>query len=272
MRTFIALFCLLSFHAMAKVTVVTSIAPIQQITAAIMQGVDEPKLLIRHQVSAHHFSFKPSHFKLINQADLMIWISRDFESGFQRLPDILPGKTRRLELTSALDLHNQDGHIWYSPVLLPQIINQITQQLSDIDPTYAAIYRSNADKLINSIKIWETYTRAIIAKSKPKYVLDHDFLSHFERDMGIRADAVLHDGHDQHSSIHEIREIEQSLRKSSVKCLLINEPSSSKLARNFANEFGLKIHNIMLAGEDSQQSPALLDSLNRLSSILQNCH
>jgi ABC-type Zn2+ transport system substrate-binding protein/surface adhesin len=52
MRCFLVLFCLLPFVAQAKVNIVTSILPLQQITAAIMQGAGEPELLIKNQHSA----------------------------------------------------------------------------------------------------------------------------------------------------------------------------------------------------------------------------
>lgn len=272
MRTLIILFYLLPFSAMATVNVVTSIEPIQQITSAIMQGVGKPELLIKRQVSAHHFSFRPSHFTLIKKADLMIWIGRDFESGFQRLPDILNKNTRQLELINALNLQHQNGHIWYSPVLLPMIVDQILTALIDIDPTNAVRYQSNTKHLIDSIQQWTEVTKAAIAKAPPRYILDHDFLSHFEQGMGIKATAVLHDGHDQHSGIHELQTIEAALRESPVKCLLINEPTASKLAKNFAVEFNLEIHNILLPSDNDQQPSRFIDSLNRLSSIMQECH
>ena len=276
MRTLITLSCffsgLLSLSVSASVNVVTSIEPIHQITSSIMQGVGEPELLIKQQASSHHFSFKPSHFTLVKNADLLIWVGRDFESGFQRLPDILSKKTKSLELLSSLEMKHADGHIWYSSRLLPKVANQILLALSKIDPGNTLVYQRNAEKLIDSIKQWAQTTRAMIAKTKPQYILDHDFLSHFEQDMGIEANAVLHDGHDQHSGIHEIREIESRLRESSIKCLLINEPTPSKLARNFADEFDLKIHNIMQPDNDEQHPLRLIDSLNKLSSIMQLCH
>lgn len=271
MRFLIILFWLLPLSVMATVNVVTSIEPIHQITSAIMQGVGKPERLIKRQVSAHHFSFRPSHFTLIKNADLIIWIGRDFESGFQRLPDILGKNTRQLELVNALNLQHQDGHIWYSPILLPMIADQILATLSDIDPTNTAHYQSNAKHLTNAIQQWADATKATIIQSAPRYILDHDFLSHFEQGMGIKATAVLHDGHDQHSGIHELQSIENALRKSPVKCLLINEPTASKLARNFAVEFDLEIHNILLPRDNSQQDPGLIDSLNRLTSIMQHC-
>jgi zinc transport system substrate-binding protein len=272
MRTLITLFCLLPFYAIANVNVVTSINPIHQITSTIMQGAGKPELLIKQQVSAHHFSFRPSHFTLIKNADLMIWIGSDFESGFQRLPDIMRKSTRQLELMKALGLKNKDGHIWYSPDLLPMIVDHISAALSDIDPTNKPLYQSNSKSLIDSIQTWADATNATITKAKPRYILDHDFLSHFEKDMGIKATAVLHDGHDQHSGIHELKTIEAALHESPVKCLLMNEPTASKLAKNFAAEFGLKIHNITLTSDNEQQSSGLIDSLNRLTSIMQECH
>lgn len=272
MRILISLLCLLPLSALANVTVVTSIQPLHQMTSSIMQGIGKPALIIEQQASMHHFAFKPSQFSLIEQADLIIWISRDFESGFHRLPDILSKKTKSLELLDALELNHQDGHIWYSPVLLPRIASQIVQALSEVDGANAATYRRNAERLINSIKTWETAVRASIARAKPLYLLDHNFLSHFEQDMGIKATAALHNSHDQPVGILELRQIESDLRKSPVKCLLTNEPEPSKLARNLAVKFGLEIHNIMQPGDDEAQQPGLTGNLNRLRSIMQQCH
>jgi zinc transport system substrate-binding protein len=253
MRILIILSVLLPFPVIANINVVTSIEPLHQITRAIMQGVHEPELLIKRQISAHHFSFRPSHFTLIKNADLMIWIGRDFESGFQRLPEILNEKTKQLELVKALKLQNQNGHIWYSPILLPLIINKILTALKESDPSNVDLYQSNTDLLIASIQQWANLTQSNINKKTPRYILDHDFLSHFELGMGIK-------------------EIETNLRESPVKCLLINEPSASKIAKNLAKEFSLEIHNIRLSSDNQQQEPSLIDSLNRLSDIMQHCY
>jgi len=270
MRILIILLCLLPFSVMANINVVTSIEPIQQITSAIMQGVHKPQLLIKRQVSAHHFSFRPSHFTLIKNADLMIWVGRNFESGFQRLPDILGQNTQQLELISALNLQHQNGHIWYSPALLPMIANKILASLIKIDPTHADLYQSNTRLLIDSIQQWSNRTKAIIAQATPLYLLDHDFLSHFEQGMSMGSSDVLHDDHGQHSSIQALKDIETALRRSPVKCLLINEPTASKIAKNLAVEFDLEIHNIRLPNDSEQQS-GLIDSLNRLSTIIHHC-
>ena len=73
MRLCIFLLCF-QFSALAAAPrVVTSITPVYEITAAIMTGVAEPGLIIDGHASAHHFAFKPSHMRLLQQADLVIW-------------------------------------------------------------------------------------------------------------------------------------------------------------------------------------------------------
>ena len=187
MRCFLLLFCLMPLAAQAKVNIVTSILPLQQITAAIMQGAGEPELLIKNQHSAHHFAFKPSHFRTLKSADLLIWIDRHFESGFQRIPEILQQSTTSLELLRALDLKNQDGHIWYSPKLLRKIIEQIAASLIAIDPAHAELYQANTQTLQQAIVDWAQFTSNQIASAKPQYLLDHDFLVHFQADFQLKA-------------------------------------------------------------------------------------
>jgi len=264
MRCLILLICLIPLTVQAKVNVVTSILPLQQITAAIMQTVGEPELLINNQHSAHHFAFKPSHFGMLKSADLVIWVSRHFESGFQRMPEILQKSTKSLELLRVLGLQNEDGHIWYSPVILERAIEQISQALIEIDPVNAAIYQGNQQKLQLHVAEWAQYSRNQFAKVKPQYLLDHDFLIHFQADFQLQAIATIHDSHDQHSGIQTLRSVEEKLSQSSPKCLLTNESKISKTGRNLADKFALSVHHIELTDD-------FIKHLYRLTEVLASC-
>jgi len=265
MRCLLLLFCLLPLAAQAKVNVVTSILPLQQITAAIMQGAGEPELLIKNQHSAHHFAFKPSHFQMLKSADLVIWIDRHFESGFQHIPEILQQSTTSLELLRALDLNNADGHIWYSPKLLRSIINQISTSLIAIDPVHIDIYQVNTKALQQAIVEWAQFTRDQFASAKPQYLLDHNFLMHFQADFQVKAVATIHDSHDQHGGIQAMRLIEKQLGESTAKCLLTNEPDVSKIGRNLADKFSLSVHYIGPAD-------SFVEHLYSLTETLAKCH
>ena len=45
-----------------------------------MEGVGEPDLIIDGVVSPHNFQIKPSHAKMLQKADLVIWVGEDLES------------------------------------------------------------------------------------------------------------------------------------------------------------------------------------------------
>jgi len=271
MRFFFCLLCLLSFSVTAGPRVLTSIQPLFQITSSIMQGVGKPRLLISSKASTHHFAFKPSHLRQLENADLVIWIDRYFESGFQKLPDILPKHSEGLELLRVLGLEGEDGHIWYAPGLLLQIVDHIQSTLARIDPQNASNYRQNAKQLSRLIENWDATTRRQLAGAKPRYLLDHDFLGHFEADMGIQAIATLHDADEQPPGIRELRLIEDKLDQFPAFCLLVNEPSSTKLSQSIAQKFNLPVYNITPGTDTTGATPGIMESLNLLSSTLLTC-
>ena len=64
----------------ADINVVTSIKPLHSLTSYIMEGVGEPGLIIDGVTSPHNFQIKPSHAKMLQKADLVIWVGEDLES------------------------------------------------------------------------------------------------------------------------------------------------------------------------------------------------
>ncbi len=98
MRLLLLLLCLQSAAVAAAPRVVTSIAPLQELTAALMEGIAGPDTIIEEKSSAHHFALRPSHMRLLQQADLVIWIDSDFEAGLRRIAETLPRRHARLML------------------------------------------------------------------------------------------------------------------------------------------------------------------------------
>ena len=60
--------------AVAAPQVVTDIAPVHSLTAAVMEGVGAPALLIPGDASPHHFDLRPSDAAGLAEADLVIWV------------------------------------------------------------------------------------------------------------------------------------------------------------------------------------------------------
>ncbi len=271
MRYLLLLLCLLLNAARADLSVVTSIPPLHQITAAIMQGAGSPQLLIKNEHSAHHFSFKPSHFRTLQKADLVIWIDRHFESGFQRLPEILPARTHQLEILPALGMKNQDGHIWYSPKLLIEMSHRIAGKLAELDADNHHIYSKNRSNLEQQINQWRQEVESLLGGNNPSFLLDHNFLQHFEDAFGIEPVAVIHDSHGQHRGIKALQLIEQKLTNRQVKCLISNEGHISGIGRKLAGEFSVATYTINPFLQEADAASRFIRHLQHLTEILRKC-
>ena len=271
MRFIIILLCLQSAAAAAAPRVVVSIAPLQELTAAIMQGVATPDVIIGNEASAHHFAFKPSHMQLLQKANLVIWIGRRFEAGFSRVPEVLPESTRQVELLPALGIKDGDGHIWYSPELLMASTEIIVSALMKLDPENDAKYRSNADELVKAISRWRLDTQAQWQNQHPRFITDHAFSAHFETDMGLGAIASIHDQHDSHGGFRDLKRIEDLLASNPAACLLTLESPISPIAQNLAQKYQLKIVNVLRLQTSSQQATSILQRLEQLNLALLGC-
>ena len=269
MRLLLLLLCLQSTTLLAAPRVVTSIPPLQEVTSKIMAGVGEAQTIIDEGGSAHHFALRPSHMRLLQQADLVIWIDRKFEAGFARIAETLPSTTSQLELLPALNLDHSDGHIWYSPLQLQRTIALIRDRLTAIDPDNQDLYQANAQHLTAILDSWRSETLSRLDSNPPRYVTDHAFSDHFARDLGYSAIASIHDHHDDHGSLGELDEIEARLRQQPASCLLTLEPRPSPLAQELAHKFDLQV--ISLAKDAAVQSASGFTRLQRLARALSDC-
>jgi zinc transport system substrate-binding protein len=272
MRLCILLLCLHSAALVAAPRVVTSITPVYEITTAIMSGAAEPGLIIGNEASAHHFAFKPSHMRLLQQADLVIWIDRHFEAGFSQVPEFLPSTTQQLELMPALGLEDGDGHIWYSPQLLLRSIEIIRAKLILLDPEHQNLYQANAAMLMQAIALWRDETQQRWQNRQPRFITDHNFTGYFERDLGISAIASVHDQHHDHGGLKNLDRLDNLLRDSPAACLLTLQTTASPLARSLAQKHALKIISVVLEPINDPAQPLILRRLTQLTTALQRCN
>lgn len=271
MRLLLLLLCLQSAAVAAAPRVVTSIAPLQELTAALMEGIAGPDTIIEEKSSAHHFALRPSHMRLLQQADLVIWIDSDFEAGLRRIAETLPIATARLELLPALGLDGEDGHIWYSPRLLLQAAEIIEARLGALDPANRARYRANGAALAEDIAAWRDATVERMRGRTPRFITDHEFTHHLEADLGYAPVASIHDQHDGHSGLRELGEIETRLSGQGANCLLTLESPPPPLALELAQKYRLDIIDLSAPSQSDRGQPAIIQRLQRLGAALLEC-
>ena len=120
-----ALIGLLAFSTLAKadLKVVTSIKPIHSLAGYIMDGVGSPGLIVDGYNSPHSFQLKPSHAKMLEQADIIFWIGEDLENFLEKPLATIAMKAEKIELLeingikklkfrerNIFDEHDDHGH------------------------------------------------------------------------------------------------------------------------------------------------------------------
>ncbi len=82
----------------ADVKVVTSIKPIHSLASYVMDGVSKPDVIVDGYNSPHGFSLKPSHAKMIEKADLIIWVGEDLEAFLEKPLDSIAKNAVSIEI------------------------------------------------------------------------------------------------------------------------------------------------------------------------------
>ena len=96
----ISIIALLSFitSAKAEVKVVTSIKPIHSLVSYVMDGVGAPDLIVDGFNSPHNFQLKPSHAKMLENADIIFWIGEGLENFLEKPLDSISKNAKKVEL------------------------------------------------------------------------------------------------------------------------------------------------------------------------------
>ena len=88
----------INFSANADIKVVASIKPIHSLASYLMDGVGKPDLIVDGYNSPHGFALKPSHAKMLQNADLIFWVGEDLENFLKKPLKSIAKKAEKIEL------------------------------------------------------------------------------------------------------------------------------------------------------------------------------
>ena len=107
----------------ADVKVVTSIKPLHSLASYLMDGIGKPGLIVDGNASPHSFSMKPSHAKMLQNADIVFWVGEGMENFLKKPLSSIAKKAKKIELMEVKELnvikfrernvfddHNHDDH------------------------------------------------------------------------------------------------------------------------------------------------------------------
>ena len=107
----------------ADIKVVTSIKPLHSLASYLMDGVGKPDIIVDGYASPHGFSMKPSHAKMLQNADLIFLVGEGMENFLEKPLNSIAKKAEKIELMETkglqvlkfrerniFDEHDHDDH------------------------------------------------------------------------------------------------------------------------------------------------------------------
>ena len=264
----------------AEISVVTSIKPLHSLTSYIMEGVGEPELIIDGVASPHNFQIKPSHAKMLQNADLVIWIGEDLESFLPTALKSIPKdavvfelldqsglkklKFREKNIFEGHDDHGHDehakkeddhddhghddhghGHGSFDPHIWldPANAKVIVKKITN---QLSKIDKDNASKYkANSKKVIKDLD-GLIKEVKNEinkdasFVVFHDAYQYFEKRFGLSVIGALTVNPDVMPGAEQLSEIREVIEHEKAKCIFSEPQFNPNIINSIASDTGVK--------------------------------
>ncbi|MCP6696954.1 MULTISPECIES: zinc ABC transporter substrate-binding protein [Pseudomonas] len=241
-------------QAQAEVRVLTSIKPLQQIAAAVQDGVGTPEVLLPPGASPHHYALRPSDVRRVGDVELLYWIGPDME-GF--LPRVLKTRSKpsvAVQGLAGLHLrhfgedshsHDEDGddhdhdhrpgsldaHLWLSSVNARVIAAKMAADLSAADPANAARYQSNLKTFGERMDALDARLKKRMAdiSGKPFFVF-HEAFDYFESAYGLKHTGVFSVAAEVQPGAQHVAAMRKRLQEVGKTCVFSEPPLRPRLA------------------------------------------
>ena len=264
----------------AEISVVTSIKPLHSLTSYIMEGVGEPELIIDGVASPHNFQIKPSHAKMLQNADLVIWIGEDLESFLPTALKSIPKDAVVFELLDQSGLkklkfreknifeghadhghdehakkeddhddHGHDdhghGHGSFDPHIWldPANAKVIVKKITN---QLSKIDKDNASTYkANSKKVIKDLD-GLIKEVKNEinkdasFVVFHDAYQYFEKRFGLSVIGALTVNPDVMPGAEQLSEIREVIEHEKAKCIFSEPQFNPNIINSIASDTGVK--------------------------------
>ena len=243
--------------ANAEIKVVTSIKPIHSLASYLMDGVAKPDLIVDGYASPHGFALKPTHAKMLQEADLVFWVGEDLENFLEKPLKSIAKKAEKIELMEIKGLtklkfrernifdehghkedehghkedehgHDEhahgehDPHIWLDPMNAKVILSEMAEHLIENDSKNEAKYKANLKRAHKDLDQLTKKVKSELNKDF-KSIVFHDAYQYFEKRFDINVLGAFTVNTDVMPGAEQLAEIREVIEHDKVSCVF-SEP------------------------------------------------
>jgi zinc transport system substrate-binding protein len=237
-----------------KLQIVTTFYPMYYFAQKVAGSSANVDLLIPNGVEPHDWEPTAKDMAKIQDADIFIYNSRYFETWTEKvLNSIDQSNLTVVEASNGIELMNADSeeegnhasskdpHVWLSPVLAGQEVDNITQALEKKDPKNKANYEKNAAAFKLQLNDLDRLYKETIDKAKKKeFVTQHAAFGYLAKQYGLTQIPIAGLSPDVEPTLGKLKELAELTKQKNIKIVYFEGLTSSKVAQTLANEINAK--------------------------------
>ena len=267
-------FLTLFTSANAEIKVVTSIKPIHSLASYLMDGVSKPDLIVDGYSSPHGFALKPSHAKMLQEADLIFWVGEDLENFLIKPLNSIAKKAEKIELMEIKGLkklkfreknifdghddhgheeeegHDEHGHedhahgeydphIWLDPINAKIILTEMVEHLIENDEKNSSTYKNNLAKALKDIDKLIKDVKAELNKDI-SFIVFHDAYQYFENRFNVTVLGAFTVNTDVMPGAEQLSEIREIIEHDKVSCIFSEPQFNPDIINTVAKDMDIK--------------------------------
>ena len=286
----------------AEIKVVATIKPIHSLASYLMDGVGKPNLIVDGYASPHGFALKPSHAKMLQDADIIFWVGEDIENFLEKPLKSIAKNAEKIELTeikkltklkfrerNIFDEHDDHGHddhghgheghahgefdphIWLDPMNAKIILDEMAIHLIENDQKNEKKYKEN---LKNAHKDLDKLTKKIKSDLNKdfKSVVFHDAYQYFEKRFGINILGAFTVNTDVMPGAEQLAEIREVIEHDKVSCIFSEPQFNPDIIKAVAKDMNIATGVIDPLGATLDPGKDLyFDLINNMSKSFKGC-
>ncbi len=195
--------------------------------------------VVPNGVEPHDFTPTPSDILASTQSDIFIYNGSGLDVWAESLPiedfqnpDVIQIKVGSLG-------NSDDPHVWLSPTLMQQYVEQLRNAFTQADPMHSADYQLNADQVLNNLEQLDTAYRTGLSNcALQQAIVAHDAFQYLANDYGIELLPIVGINPNETPSAQQIAELSALARSYGIQYIFFEELTSPKLSTVLAEEVG----------------------------------
>lgn len=239
-----------------KLKVITTFYPMYYFTQKVAGNTANVQLLVPNGAEPH--DWEPSTNDMINiqEADIFIYNSIYFENWVEKiLNSIDQSNLKVVEASKGIQLmnatseegnnteeeSNKDPHVWLSPILAQQEVDNIKNALIQEDPKNKEQYEKNAKAFKTQLEELDLLYKETTEKAKNKeFVTQHSSFGYLAEQYGLTQIPISGLSPDVEPTLRKLEELAELMKKKNINVIYFEGLTSSKVAQTLANEIGAK--------------------------------